>query len=456
MKVLVVGNGGREHALAWSLLQSEKVQQVTCVPGNGGTASMPRCQNLAMNALDFEGIGRFALVNGVSLVVVGPEAPLAAGITDYLRRQGLTVFGPTQAGAQIEASKAWAKLLMEEANIPTAKSKVFTAAEPALTYVRSQGAPIVIKADGLAAGKGVTVAMTLDAATTAITDAFEGKFGEAGHKLVIEDYLTGQEISVLALTDGETIRPLLPAQDHKRIGEGDTGENTGGMGAYAPAPLMTPALMERVQREILEPAIATLRQQGIDYQGVLYAGLMITPNGDPKVIEFNCRFGDPETQVVLPLLDTPLETLLLACAKKQLASCPPITWKSGVSACVVVAAAGYPDSYKKGLPISGLEEAAAMDALIFHAGTQRKQQAIVSDGGRVLGVTALGTTFDQAFAQAYTAVERIQFDGMYYRRDIGHQVRSASAPSRPSATHTDVTGLDAEVTGDEPLSQPST
>jgi phosphoribosylamine--glycine ligase len=357
---------------------------------------------------------------------VGPEAPLAAGITDYLRQQHLTVFGPTRHGAQIEASKAWAKALMQEANIPTARSAVFNQSEAAIAYVRRQGAPIVVKADGLAAGKGVTVATTVEEATAAIAAAFGGEFGEAGNLVVIEECLTGQEVSVLALTDGITIRPLLPAQDHKRIGEGDTGPNTGGMGAYAPAPIATPALMARIQTDILEPTIATLRQRQIDYRGVLYAGLMITPQGDPKVIEFNCRFGDPETQAVLPLLETPLEDLLLACTQQKLAEQPPIAWKPGAAACVVVAAAGYPGAYQKGLPITGIEAAESLGAIVFHAGT-RKQPTLVTDGGRVLGVTATGDNFDSAIANAYAAVDRIQFEGMYYRRDIGYRVRSAEA-----------------------------
>jgi len=428
VKVLVVGNGGREHALAWKLLQSPKVQQVTCVPGNGGTASLKRCQNLSLNLNDFEGMARFALVNGVGLVVVGPEAPLAAGITDYLRQHHLQVFGPTQAGAQIEASKAWAKELMQEAGIPTARSAVFTDADSAIAYVRANSAPIVIKADGLAAGKGVTVAATISEAEAAIIAAFGGQFGAAGSRVVIEDCLVGQEVSVLALTDGLTIRPLLPAQDHKRIGEGDTGLNTGGMGAYAPAPIVTPELMARIQNEILEPAITTLQKRGIDYRGVLYAGLMITPQGDPMVIEFNCRFGDPETQVVLPLLDTPLEDLLLACAQQTLANQPPIAWKSEAAACVVLAAGGYPGDYQKGLPITGIETAEDQGAVVFHAGTQLKQKILVSDGGRVLGVTATGEDFDAAIDQAYAAINQIQFEGMYYRRDIGHRVRKVNSP----------------------------
>jgi phosphoribosylamine---glycine ligase len=427
VRVLVVGNGGREHALVWKLLQSPQVQQVTCVPGNGGTATLERCHNLALSLTDFEGIGRFALVNNIALVVVGPEMPLAAGITDHLQQQGLTVFGPTQAGAQIESSKAWAKALMLEAGIPTAAAATFTAATAAKAYVQTQGAPIVVKADGLAAGKGVTVATTVEAAVAAIDQCFQGEFGAAGQQVVIEACLTGQEVSILAVTDGLTIRPLLPAQDHKRIGEGDTGENTGGMGAYAPAPIVTPALMARIQAEILEPAIAMLRQRGIDYRGILYAGLMITPEGEPQVIEFNCRFGDPETQAILPLLETPLEKLLLACAQQKLEAFPEIVWQSGASACVVLAAAGYPGKHAKGSAISGIRAAEDLGAIVFQAGTSFKHQQLLTDGGRVLGVTAVGEDFDQAIALAYTAIESIQFEGMYYRRDIGHHVRTAGA-----------------------------
>lgn len=427
MKVLVVGNGGREHAITWKLLQSEKVQQVICVPGTGGTASMPRCRNLAMNVSDFEGIARFTLVNGISLIVVGPEVALAAGITDFLQAQGLTVFGPTKLGAQIEASKAWAKDLMHEAKIPTAKASVFTAVEPALAYVRTQGLPIVIKADGLAAGKGVTVATSLEQAETAIADIFGGKFGNAGDRVVIEECLSGQEVSIVALTDGITIRPLLPAQDYKRIGEGDTGENTGGMGAYAPAPIVTPALMERIQQEILEPAIAVLGKRNIDYRGALYAGLMITPQGDPKVIEFNCRFGDPETQVVLPLLETPLDELLLACVHQRLAEQPAIEWKPGAAACVVMASEGYPETFQKGKVISGIDQAEVGGAMVFHGGTQSKPQGLITDGGRVLGVTAVGDSLDDALDNAYAAVEQIQFDGAYYRQDIGYHARRTKA-----------------------------
>ncbi|QIR36201.1 phosphoribosylamine--glycine ligase [Tolypothrix sp. PCC 7910] len=423
MKVLVVGNGGREHALAWKLLQSKQIEQVVCVPGNGGTASMAGCQNLPLAVDDFAGISKFALENGITLVVVGPEVPLAKGITDYLQAKGLMVFGPVKAGAQIEASKAWAKALMQEAGIPTAKAAVFTEAAAAKSYVKAQGAPIVVKADGLAAGKGVIVAETIEQAHNAIDTIFQGQFGSAGEFIVVEECLIGQEVSVLALTDGLTIRPLLPAQDHKRIGEGDTGENTGGMGAYAPAPIATPELMARVQQEVLERAIAALKSKGIDYRGVLYAGLMISPDGDFKVLEFNCRFGDPETQVILPLLETPLEELILACVQQRLGEMPPIAWKPGAAATVVAAAGGYPGAYEKGQVITGTEQATTANVTVFHAGTKlNEQQQIVTDGGRVLNVTGIGGDFAEAIAQAYTGIQSIHFEGMYYRRDIGHRV----------------------------------
>ncbi len=419
MKVLVVGNGGREHALAWKLLQSERIQQVFCIPGNGGTAIMERCQNLPLGIDDFEGMARFTRENGISLVVVGPELPLSRGITDYLRSQNIPVFGPSRAGAQIEASKAWAKALMQEAKMPTAKAVVFADAASAKAYVKAQGAPIVIKADGLAAGKGVTVAQTVEEAVAAVEEVFNSSFG----MVVIEECLMGEEVSVLALTDGLTIRPLLPAQDHKRIGEGDTGPNTGGMGAYAPAPLLTPELMARVEKEVLQNAIAHLQKRKIDYRGVLYAGLMITPQGEPKVLEFNCRFGDPETQAILPLLETPLEELMLACVEQRLDKMPEICWKSGTCVSVVMASGGYPGDYEKGKVITGIAEAEAQEAIVFHAGTQLRENQILTDGGRVLGVTAIGENFEQAIAKAYAAVNCIDFEGKYYRRDIGWRVR---------------------------------
>jgi phosphoribosylamine--glycine ligase len=420
VKVLVVGNGGREHALAWKLLQSPQIDRVICIPGNGGTETLQGCQTIPLAIDDFEGIARVALANDVRLIVVGPEMPLSLGITDYLQRYNLAVFGPTQTGAQIEASKAWAKALMEESGVPTAQSTIFTKAEAANAFVAQQDTPIVIKVDGLAAGKGVIVAATVVEAQAAIASFFQQGFT----KIIVEEYLLGEEVSVLALTDGLTIRPLLPAQDHKRIGEGDTGNNTGGMGAYAPAPVATPPLMQRIEQEILKPTLETLKNRGIDYRGVLYAGLMITPTGDPKVLEFNCRFGDPETQAILPLLETPLEELMLACVEQRLAEQPPIQWKPGSAVCVVTSSRGYPGDYPKGMAIAGIKNAEELGAIVFHAGTTLNPEQLVTDGGRVLGITAVGQDFEAAISQVYQAVNYIQFEGMYYRRDIGHRVRS--------------------------------
>jgi phosphoribosylamine---glycine ligase len=423
VRIIVIGSGGREHALAWKFVQSVQVDRVFCIPGNGGTATLDKCQNIPLSPEDFDSIAQFAKEKYVNVVVVGPEVPLALGIADVLMEQGIAVFGPTQAGAQLEASKTWAKALMEAANVPTAKAQSFTDATSASAYVKAQGTPIVIKADGLAAGKGVTVAMTLADAIAAIEDAFQGKFGEAGNCVLIEECLTGQEVSVLALTDGITLRPLVPAQDHKCIGEGDTGPNTGGMGVYAPLPLVTDALMNQIQAEVLEPVMRELRSRQIDYRGVLYAGLMITPKSEPKVIEFNCRFGDPETQAILPLLETPLETLVMACAEQTLKEVGPIAWKPGVSACVVMSAGGYPGDYRKGYPIMGLDAAGQTGVAVFHAGTKLQDGQVLTDGGRVLAVNALGMNFDQAFAKAYEAIARIQFQDCYYRKDIGYRVR---------------------------------
>ena len=425
MKAIVVGSGGREHALAWKLLRSPNMTEVVCIPGNGGTALLSGCRNVAMSVDDVEGIVRCALVNNMAFVLVGPEQPLADGLANSLRAKGIKVFGPNRDGAQIEASKAWAKALMADAGVPTAASAVFTDAQSATEYVSKQGAPIVVKADGLAAGKGVTVAMEVEEAIAAINSAFSGQFGAAGERVVIEEFLQGQEVSVLAITDGKAIRPLLPAQDHKQVGEGDTGPNTGGMGAYAPTPVMPPELLERVQTEILEPTLKGLKAKGIDYRGVLYAGLIVTPEGDPKVIEFNCRFGDPETQAVLPLLKTPLDEIVLACCEKRLESLPPLAWREGASACVVMAAQGYPGSYEKGLAIGGIGDAEAEDPnmVVFHAGTRLSENGLKSTGGRVLGVTAVADGFEGAIANAYRAVEKIDFPGGFYRRDIGHRIK---------------------------------
>ena len=418
MKVLVVGSGGREHAIAWKLLQSPNIDRVFCIPGNGGTATMPNCQNVSLSIDDFEGMLRFAQVQGIGFTIVGPELPLALGIVDYFQKSEALIFGPTKEGAQIEASKSWAKILMKEANIPTAASATFQSLKAAEIYVQKQGVPIVIKADGLASGKGVTVAMTLKEAFEALEHIFSGQFGDAGETVLIEEFMIGQEVSVLAVTDGKTIRPLIPAQDHKRLGDGDTGPNTGGIGAYAPAPIASPELMAKVQTQILEPAIASLRARGIDYCGCLYAGLMITPEGEPKVVEFNCRLGDPETQAVLPLLETNLDDLLMACVQGRLANFPPLKWKEQSSVCVVMAADGYPNKVEIGQFVTGLGKAEDRGAFVFQSGTKLKNNALVTNGGRVLGVTALGDNIHNAIVNVYSAVDFITYDGMYYRKDI--------------------------------------
>ena len=421
MKILVVGNGGREHALTWNLLQSPQVENVYCAPGNGGTATLTGCHNLPLKIDDFCGLGKAALELGVHMVVIGPEVPLEKGISDYLQSQGLMVFGPTRVGAQIETSKIWSKKLMQAAGIPTPQAAVFTQSSKAKSYIRRQGLPIVVKADGLAGGKGVTVATTVEEAEAAVDSIFQGKFGSAGKLVLIEEYLTGQEVSVLALTDGLTIIPLLPAQDYKRIGEGDTGDNTGGMGAYAPVPIATPELMVKLQEEVFEPAINNLRARKINYCGVLYAGLMISHKLDFKVLEFNSRFGDPETQVILPLLETPLEELMLACVQQRLALMPSIKWKQGVAATIVASSGGYPGYYEKGKVISGIRESEALGVTVFHAGTRLVDEQMVTDGGRVLNVTATGETLHQALGSAYAGIKWIEFEGIYYRRDIGYQ-----------------------------------
>lgn len=427
MKILVVGNGGREHAIAWKLLQSPQVKQVFCTPGNGGTATLPHCQNVPIKVDDFEGMNDLVNENHIDLIVVGPEVPLSLGITDYFQAKNRLIFGPNQEGAQIEASKSWAKKLMIETHVPTAEAEVFTDINSAKDYLRKKGTPIVVKADGLAAGKGVTVATNLEMAENAINSIFSGEFGQENLQVVIEEFLTGQEVSVLALTDGKTIIPLLPAQDHKAIGDGDQGANTGGMGAYTPAPIITPTLMNRIQKEVLEPTLQGLQKRGIDYRGILYAGLMITPNEDIKVLEFNCRFGDPETQPILSMLETPLVDILLACCHQKLDQLPPLRWRSGASVCVVLAAQGYPGNYEKGQVITGIPAAENSNVTVFHAGTQLKNGQILTDGGRVLGVTAWGNDFQSAINNAYEAVDFIHFDGVYYRRDIGHRVLKLGA-----------------------------
>lgn len=418
MQVLVIGGGGREHALAWKASQSASVEKVYCVPGNPGIAQIAECAKLDIS--DNEALVSFAQEHKIDLTIVGPEVPLANGIVDAFRSQGLAIFGPTQAAAQIEGSKSFAKDLMKKYHIPTAKFEVFTEAEAAKAYIVEQGAPIVIKADGLAAGKGVVVAVTLDEALEAVDMMMcDNAFGNAGAQVVIEEFLSGEEASILTFCDGTTIVPMISSQDHKRAYDNDEGPNTGGMGTYAPAPVVTADILARVQKEILEPTVAAMKAEGMPYTGCLYAGLMITEDG-PKVIEFNARFGDPETQVVLPLLDSDMVEVMMACVNGNLADLD-IQWKNDAAVCVVMAAGGYPQSYNKGDVITGLDTAAQQGAIVFHAGTAKDGDNIVTNGGRVLGVTALGSDIQQAVDNAYRAVKAIHFDNVHYRNDIAYR-----------------------------------
>ncbi len=417
MKVLIVGGGGREHALVWKLAQSPRVTALFCAPGNAGIASMAECHPIAG-----EEIGRlrdFALERRIDLTVVGPEGPLAAGIVDEFRKARLPIFGPSQSAARIEASKAFSKDLMARLRIPTAEAKAFTELEPALTYLDHRDAPIVIKADGLAQGKGVVIARSRPEAKEAASAMLQGKaFGEAGARVVIEDYLDGEELTIMAFTDGKTVIPMIPAQDHKQLEDGDRGPNTGGMGAYAPAPIGTPAVVDRVRRTILEPIVGGLSQMGRPFHGVIYAGLMMV-NGDPKVLEFNARMGDPETQAVLPLLKTDLLEVLLGVVEHRLDQVS-VEWHSGVAVCVVLAAEGYPSAPVKGRIIRGLDGWDDSPSLIlFHAGTGRTPSGTATAGGRVLDITGVGKDFHAARERAYDGVRRITFEGMQYRRDIG-------------------------------------
>ena len=418
-RVLVVGGGGREHALSWALQRRESLERVWITPGNAGSGE----HALGIAETDSRGLIEHCQSNAVDLVVVGPEAPLAAGVADALREAGIAVFGPGADGAQLEASKAWAKQLMQEAGIPTAGHWAVGTEAEALAVLDKVNRPLVVKADGLAAGKGVTVADSVAEAEAAIREAFAGRFGSAGEQLVLEERLQGPEVSVFALCDGERIVLLPPAQDHKRLEEGDRGPNTGGMGAYAPAPLLDAEGLELVRQTVLEPTVQALRQRGIDYRGVIYAGLMLTANG-PQVIEFNCRFGDPECQTLMPLLGTELGRVLQACALGRLDLAPTLQIAERCSACVVAAAAGYPESPRKGDAIAiGFNSDG--ERQLFHAGTRRNDDGtLVTSGGRVLAVVAQGDDFDAAFANAYRNLDQVQFAGITYRRDIGHQVRS--------------------------------
>ena len=415
MNILVIGSGGREHALYWKLMESPQTGHIYAIPGNPGMGEM-----IDISVMDNDAILRFAREKDIGLVVVGPEVPLMNGLVDDLEKAGIRAFGPRANAAEIEGSKSFAKDLMKKYGIPTARYEVFTEAEPARAYIRREGAPIVVKADGLAAGTGVIVAMTEQEALDAV-DAImeENSFGDAGARVVIEEFMQGEEASLLAFTDGKVIRPMISAQDHKRAFDGDKGPNTGGMGTYAPAPVMTPAMTERAVEEILKPTIAAMAKEGRPYTGCLYLGLMITSEG-PKVVEFNARFGDPETQVVLPLLDGDLVEIMCACADGTLADVQ-IHWKDGAAVCVVLAAGGYPASYEKGHEITGIADAEAMGALVFHAGTAKKDDALVTNGGRVLGVVGMGADIASAVKAAYNAVDRISFQDAYHRKDIAHR-----------------------------------
>ncbi|HKE62868.1 MAG TPA: phosphoribosylamine--glycine ligase [Nitrospira sp.] len=422
MKILVVGSGGREHAIVWKLAQSPRQPQLFCAPGNAGIEALATC--VPTTADDVAGLKAFVEKQRIDLTVVGPEVPLALGIADEFRRAKLNIFGPTKNAARLEASKIFSKDIMAQAKIRTAQARSFDKQADALAYVDQHELPVVIKADGLAQGKGVIIATTREQARHAIVDSMEkAVFGQAGKQMLIEQFLDGEELTIMAFTDGRTVAPMLPAQDHKRVGDGDTGLNTGGMGAYCPAPLATPALREQVAREILQPIVDTMARLGSPFQGVLYAGLMIVKQV-PYVLEFNARMGDPETQVVLPLLKTDLLDVIEAVVEHRLDQLR-VEWHDDHAVCVVMTSGGYPGSYQNGFPIHGLESHAVEGVTVFHAGTIRKNHAIVTAGGRVLGITGRGKTLAEAQAMAYGVAEKISFEGCHYRHDIAHRALAA-------------------------------
>ena len=416
MKILVVGSGGREHALAWKLAQSKRIQMVLVAPGNGGTATDPRLKNIFIT--DPVQLADFAQQEQIALTVVGPEAPLAAGIVDVFRERGLKIFGPTQKAAQLESSKDFAKAFMHRHGIPTARYQTFSDAAAAHQYINEQGAPIVIKADGLAAGKGVVVAMTLEEAHGAVDMMLsDNRFGDAGARVVIEEFLEGEEASFIVMVDGKNILPLATSQDHKRLLDKDEGPNTGGMGAYSPAPIVTPQLHARVMREIIQPTVQGMAKDGIPYTGFLYAGLMIDAQGNPRTLEFNCRMGDPETQPIMARLKTDLVAVMEQAVEGKLDHIE-LDWDRRTALGVVMAAGGYPDTPKKGDVITGIPEETA-DSMTFHAGTILENGQLKTSGGRVLCVVGLGDTVRVAHKNAYEALDQIRFDGMQFRRDIG-------------------------------------
>lgn len=420
MNILIIGNGGREHALAWKAAQSPLAKNVYVAPGNAGTAQEPNLTNVDISATDIDGLVAFARANNIGLTIVGPEAPLVLGVVDAFNAAGLTIFGPTKGAAQLEGSKAFTKDFLARHHIPTADYQNFTEVEPALAYLDKTGAPVVIKADGLAAGKGVIVAMTLKEAQDAVHDMLAGNaFGDAGHRIVIEEFLTGEEASFIVMVDGKNVVPMATSQDHKRVGDNDTGPNTGGMGAYSPAPVVTDAVHQRVMEKVIYPTVEGMAAEGHTYQGFLYAGLMIDEQGEPKVIEFNCRFGDPETQPIMMRLQSDLVELCLAGAQGKLAG-KTSQWDPRPALGVVMAAGGYPGDYRKGDVIEGLDIQEA-DCKVFQAGTALKNGAVVTDGGRVLCVTALGEDIAQAQKQAYAALQHIHWNDAFCRSDIGYR-----------------------------------
>lgn len=421
MNVLIIGSGGREHALAWKAAQSPQVEKVYVAPGNAGTLLDSKLANVSIDILDFSRLADFAEANDVGLTIVGPEVPLVAGIVDFFNERKLPCFGPTKGAAQLEGSKAFTKDFLARHKIPTADYQNFTEVEPALTYLREKGAPIVVKADGLAAGKGVIVAETLQQAEDAVRDMLSGNaFGDAGCRVVIEEFLAGEEASFIVMVDGKNILPMATSQDHKRVGDGDTGPNTGGMGAYSPAPVVTQAVHDRVMQDIIRPTVEGMAAEGNDYTGFLYAGLMIDAAGTPKVIEYNCRFGDPETQPIMLRLQSDLVELCLAAVKGDLDKVTA-EWDERASIGVVLAAGGYPGDYKKGDVISGLPVEEVSGEKVFHAGTANKDGKVVTNGGRVLCATALGKTVSEAQQRAYQLAEKIEWDGVFYRKDIGYR-----------------------------------
>jgi phosphoribosylamine--glycine ligase len=421
MKVLVIGGGGREHALAWKCAQSPDVAQVLVAPGNAGTALEDKVRNVEVSADDIGALAELATTESVDLTIVGPEAPLVAGIVDRFTDLGLRCFGPSAAAAQLEGSKAFTKDFLARYDIPTAAYQNFSDLEPALAYIREQGAPIVIKADGLAAGKGVIVATTIEEAEEAATDMLSGnKFGDAGARIVVEEFLDGEEASFIVITDGSSVLPMATSQDHKARDEGDVGPNTGGMGAYSPAPVVTPEVESAIMDQVIKPTLAGMKADGNNYVGFLYAGLMIMPDGTPKVIEFNCRFGDPETQPIMMRLKSDLAELCKATLDGKLAG-QSAEWDARASLGVVLAAGGYPDSYAKGKVIAGLDKADSECQKVFHAGTRQTDEGVVTSGGRVLCVVGLGETVAGAAEASYDAARQICWDGVYYRRDIGHR-----------------------------------